>query len=89
LDRAKTEINTAAMSTQAQSEINVRRFLRSARLGLTSMATVLVVDDEFGIAELFDAILVDEGHRVLTASNGKHGLEVLAHEKPDLVFLDT
>lgn len=52
------------------------------------MATVLVVDDEFGIAELFDAILADEGHRVLTAINGRHGLEVLAQERPDLVFLD-
>jgi CheY-like chemotaxis protein len=52
------------------------------------MATVLVVDDEFGIAELFTAILEDEGHRVLTASNGRHGLEVLAKERPDLVFVD-
>lgn len=52
------------------------------------MATVLVVDDEFGIAELFEVILQDEGHRVLTASNGRHGLEVLARERPDVVFLD-
>ncbi len=52
------------------------------------MATVLVVDDEFGIAELFDAVLTDEGHRVLTAINGRHGLEMLAQERPDLVFLD-
>ena len=52
------------------------------------MATVLVVDDEFGIAELFDAILTDEGHRVLTAMNGRHGLEVLAGDRPDLMFLD-
>jgi CheY-like chemotaxis protein len=52
------------------------------------MATVLVVDDEFGIAELFEAILTDEGHRVLTAINGKHGLEMLAQEPVDLIFLD-
>lgn len=52
------------------------------------MATVLVVDDEFGIAELFEAILTDEGHHVLTATNGRHGLEVLAEERADLVFLD-
>ncbi len=52
------------------------------------MATVLVVDDEFGIAELFEAILTDEGHRVLTATNGRHGLKVLAEERADLVFLD-
>jgi CheY-like chemotaxis protein len=52
------------------------------------VATVLVVDDEFGIAELFDAILTDEGYRVLTAINGRHGLEVLAREPSELVFLD-
>lgn len=52
------------------------------------MATILVVDDEFGIAELFEALLSDEGHRVLTAMNGKHALEVMAQERPDLIFLD-
>ena len=52
------------------------------------MALVLVVDDEFGITELFDAILTDEGHRVLTAMNGKQGLELLTQERPDLVFTD-
>jgi CheY-like chemotaxis protein len=52
------------------------------------MTTVLVVDDEFGIAELFDAILTDEGHQVLTAINGQHGLELLAQKQPDLMFLD-
>jgi CheY-like chemotaxis protein len=52
------------------------------------MATVLVVEDEFGIAELIDAILIDEGHRVVMAANGKQGLEMLTKEHPDLVFLD-
>jgi len=52
------------------------------------VATVLVVDDEFGIAELFEAILADEGHRVLTAANGRHGLALLAKEPADLIFLD-
>ncbi len=52
------------------------------------MALVLVVDDEFGITELFDAVLTDEGHRVLTAMNGKEGLDLLAQERADLVFCD-
>jgi CheY-like chemotaxis protein len=52
------------------------------------MATVLVVDDEYGIAELLEAVLVDEGHRVLTASNGKHGLSVLEKERADILFVD-
>jgi|KBSMisStaDraftv2_1062788.scaffolds.fasta_scaffold621562_2 CheY-like chemotaxis protein len=52
------------------------------------MSTVLVVEDEFGIADLFDAILSDEGYRVLTAINGQHALEVLAKERADLIFTD-
>ena len=52
------------------------------------MGIVLVVDDEFGVADLIDAILTDEGHRVLTAANGRQGLEMLAKEPLDLVFLD-
>jgi CheY-like chemotaxis protein len=49
---------------------------------------VLVVDDEFGIAELIDAVLTEEGYRVLTAMNGRQGLATMAKEHPDLVFLD-
>lgn len=52
------------------------------------MATVLVVEDEFGIAELFDSILTDEGYHVVTALNGKHGLEMLARERAELIFSD-
>jgi CheY-like chemotaxis protein len=52
------------------------------------MATILVVDVEFGVAELLEAVLSEAGHRVLTAINGQHGLEMLANERVDLVFLD-
>ncbi len=52
------------------------------------MATLLVVDDEYGIAELLAAIFTDEGHRVLAAPDGEHGLRLLAREGANLVFLD-
>jgi CheY-like chemotaxis protein len=52
------------------------------------VATVLIVDDEFGIAELLEAALTDEGHTVHTAANGKQGLAVIAEHNPDLIFLD-
>ena len=52
------------------------------------MATILVVDDEFGIGELLEALLEDDGHRVLTAMNGRHGLERVAEARPDLVISD-
>lgn len=52
------------------------------------MPTVLVVDDEFGIVDVLETILIDEGYRVLTACNGKQGLERLTTERPDVVLLD-
>lgn len=52
------------------------------------MATVLVVDDEFGIGELLESVLQDEGHRVITAMNGQHALERMAATRPDLVISD-
>jgi CheY-like chemotaxis protein len=52
------------------------------------MATILVVDDEFGIGELLEALLLDDGHRVLTAMNGRQALERLRVETPDLIISD-
>jgi CheY-like chemotaxis protein len=53
------------------------------------MATVLIVEDEFAIAGLLEMVLTDEGYRVLTAANGRHGLERLAEgPHPDLVISD-
>jgi CheY-like chemotaxis protein len=52
------------------------------------MPTVLVVDDEFGIVDVLETVLTDEGYRVLTACNGRQGLERLSAEKPDVVLLD-
>ena len=52
------------------------------------MATILVVDDEFGVAEVLEATLVDEGFRVLTAIDGRGGLALLKQARPDAVLLD-
>ena len=52
------------------------------------MAKILVVDDEFGIGELLREVLGDEHHDVVLAINGRQGLELVAKEQPDLVFMD-
>src|SRR5262245_6979483 len=52
------------------------------------MATVLVVDDEFGIGDLLEGILADEGHHVVVAANGREALERLANTKVDLIVSD-
>jgi CheY-like chemotaxis protein len=52
------------------------------------VALILVVDDEYGIAEVLEAVLADAGHEVVTAINGRQALERLRDRRPDLVFLD-
>ncbi len=50
---------------------------------------VLIVEDEFAIAELLEMALTDGGYRVMIAANGCQGLERLAQDPPpDLVISD-
>ncbi len=52
------------------------------------MKTILVIDDEVILAEMLQALLEDEGYRVITAGNGREGLERLAEQPPDLILCD-
>jgi DNA-binding response OmpR family regulator len=49
---------------------------------------ILVVDDDEGLRDLYKEVLAEEGYEVLTAKNGKDGLQKLEKEKPDLIVLD-
>jgi DNA-binding response OmpR family regulator len=52
------------------------------------MTTILVVDDEYGIAEVLEGALAQRGYRVVSAHNGKQGLDVALRETPDLAIID-
>lgn len=52
------------------------------------MTTILVVDDEYLIADILSFALEDEGFMVVKASNGQKGLEVLDRERPALIITD-
>ena len=52
------------------------------------MTTILVVDDEYLIADILSYALEDEGYMVVKASNGQKGLEVLERERPALIITD-
>lgn len=54
-----------------------------------SMQMVLVVEDEYGNAEIMQLLLEAEGYRVALASNGQHALQILkTGEKPALILSD-
>jgi CheY-like chemotaxis protein len=52
--------------------------------------SILVVDDQQAIREMFAALLEDEGYTVACAANGKDALDYLrqAKELPGLILLD-
>ncbi len=52
------------------------------------MAKVLVIDDDPDIVTAVQMVLEGNGHQVLSASNGKQGLEKVKAEAPDLIILD-
>jgi putative two-component system response regulator len=53
-----------------------------------SPATVLVADDAENIRTLFTQLLVSDGYRVLTASDGDAALEAAQRHRPHVLLLD-
>ncbi len=49
---------------------------------------VLVVDDEAGVRRTLSMILEDEGYQVISASDGKEGLDRALKDEPDLILCD-
>ncbi|MDD2058899.1 response regulator [Pseudomonas sp. GD03860] len=52
------------------------------------MSTILVVDDEYLIANILGYALEDEGYVVETASNGQKALDFLKEKRVELVITD-
>ncbi|MHC6226110.1 response regulator [Pseudomonas sp. X10] len=52
------------------------------------MNTILIVDDEYLIADILGFALEDEGYLVEKASNGKKALDVLNEKRVELVITD-
>jgi putative two-component system response regulator len=50
--------------------------------------TILVVDDEPSTTRLLERILLDEGHQVIIAHDGREAMEIAQCAGPDLVLLD-
>lgn len=49
---------------------------------------ILLVDDDPDFIEMHKAVLQNHGFEVLTATNGKEGMERVRTDMPDLIILD-
>lgn len=52
------------------------------------MAKVLIIEDDPLILKIYSTRLTTDGYQVVTAEDGKAGLDVFEAEKPDLVVTD-
>jgi two-component system, chemotaxis family, chemotaxis protein CheY len=55
---------------------------------VSTKRSILIVDDEFGLAEMLREMLRESGYEVTLAINGKLALEILEEGKVDLVLTD-
>lgn len=49
---------------------------------------ILIIDDDIDAVEMLQTVLENNGYAVATALNGKSGLSMARHDKPDLIVLD-
>ena len=49
---------------------------------------ILVIDDDESLVTYLKALLEDNGYEVITAKDGKEGMEKTKNEKPDIITLD-
>lgn len=54
----------------------------------TAPKSLLVVDDYQGIRDGVTSLLQTEGYRINTAANGREAIELLKHERIDLIITD-
>ncbi|KFE52130.1 response regulator [Pseudomonas syringae] len=52
------------------------------------MTTVLIIDDEYLIADILSFALEDEGFLTVTAGSALRALDILDRERPDLIITD-
>lgn len=52
------------------------------------MPSIVIIEDEYPIAQLYKMKFEFEGFLVKTASNGRDGLKLIKAHRPDLVLLD-
>lgn len=52
------------------------------------MPTILIVEDEFGAADVLMTAFEDEGYRVVLAANGRQALDRISAAHPDIIVAD-
>jgi CheY-like chemotaxis protein len=57
-------------------------------MSVPTLRSILIVDDEFGLAQMLREVLRDYGYEVTLAINGRLALDILGERSIDLVVTD-
>lgn len=55
---------------------------------MSTSLTILIVEDEIVLQDVYKLVLGSQGHIIYTANNGAEGLQQLRKIQPDIVLLD-
>ena len=55
---------------------------------MTQMAKILVIEDDEEMRDLLNILLIDDGHQVIVAKDGREGVQCFHQFHPNLVITD-
>ena len=92
IDRATTLQQTLNRVNDLLSKISDNELVELITKGIKNQKNakkrILVVEDEFGLQDMFRVVFQMEGYDVKVAVDGDRGYEVYCEFQPDLVFTD-
>ena len=86
--RATARVLAEAIGAELEERLQGEEPYVALRLPLAAPATVLVIDDNQGLIELFQRYLQDSDCRVLGASDATEGLRLARESRPNAIVLD-
>ena len=89
-DRLQGHVFSEAVNAEAMAELlrEGRRLPQRLTHGAVRSNTLLLVDDEENILAALRRLFRRDGYRILTASSGAEGLEILARNEVDVIVSD-
>jgi OmpR family response regulator RpaB len=73
---------------ERQTEEKFRRALSVTAASSPTELTVLIVDDDEEIRLIAEYTIQQMGYRTLTAANAEEALQIVEHDRPDMVLTD-
>jgi len=55
---------------------------------MNDVKTILIIEDDVFVTDIYKTRLSQEGYRVITAGNGEEGIMKIKNDLPDMILLD-